>query len=57
MKSPEPEINCSICNKPVSLQTARTDEVGRAVHQECYLLKVGVKPDPLSAQRPSQSSS
>lgn len=43
MQLPVQEINCSICNKPVSLESARTDEAGRAVHQECYLLSVATK--------------
>jgi uncharacterized Zn finger protein (UPF0148 family) len=34
---------CPICNKAVPLETAetaKTDEHGRAMHEECYLLKV-----------------
>ena len=31
---------CAICNKPVQLETSKTDENGRAVHGECYVLKV-----------------
>jgi hypothetical protein len=35
---------CSICNKPVSLETSRADEHGNAVHEGCYLLKIsGIK--------------
>lgn len=29
---------CPICNMPVLLETAKTDEHGRAIHEECYLL-------------------
>jgi hypothetical protein len=54
MQLPEPEINCSICDKPVALETAKTDEVGQAVHEECYLLKVGSMPDPDSVHRSKQ---
>jgi hypothetical protein len=36
-----PEINCAICNKSVALDASKTDEFGRAIHEECYLLKVG----------------
>ena len=36
---------CSLCNKPVPLETSRADEYGKAVHEGCYLLKVtGKKP-------------
>jgi hypothetical protein len=27
--------NCSICNEPVDLKTAKTDEDGKGVHEEC----------------------
>ena len=33
---------CSICNLPVSLNNAKTDEDGNAVHEDCYLIKLGV---------------
>lgn len=31
---------CSICNQPVPLEAAKTQEEGLAVHEECYLLKL-----------------
>jgi|HubBroStandDraft_2_1064218.scaffolds.fasta_scaffold13280_6 hypothetical protein len=31
---------CPLCNEPVELETAKTDENGNAVHEECYTLKV-----------------
>jgi hypothetical protein len=34
---------CDICNKPVKLETSRTDEHGKAVHEGCYLLKISLK--------------
>ena len=37
MELQKPEINCSICHKPVALEIAKTDEVAQAVHEECYL--------------------
>jgi hypothetical protein len=33
--------SCCICNTAVSLETSKTDEHGQAVHEECYVLKVG----------------
>jgi hypothetical protein len=27
---------CPLCNKPVKLSAARTNEDGQAVHEECY---------------------
>jgi hypothetical protein len=37
------EFNCSICNKPVDLKTCKTDEGGRAVHEDCYVLREVLK--------------
>ena len=34
---------CPICERAVSLETANTDETGRAIHEECYLLKLTLK--------------
>jgi hypothetical protein len=33
---------CSLCNLPVPLNRAKTDEDGSAVHEGCYVIKVGV---------------
>jgi hypothetical protein len=37
------EFNCSICNQPVDLETAKTDDHGKAVHEQCYLLRHALK--------------
>jgi hypothetical protein len=39
-RSLQPEVYCSVCKKPVALENAKTDDDGRAVHDECYLFKV-----------------
>jgi len=31
---------CRICGKPVSLETAKTDKFGKAVHEDCYVFKL-----------------
>jgi hypothetical protein len=31
---------CSICDNPVQIETSKTDELGKAVHAECYVLKI-----------------
>jgi hypothetical protein len=28
---------CPLCDKPLELETSRTDENGRAVHEHCYI--------------------
>ncbi len=32
--------NCALCERPVQLETSKADEFGRAVHEECYVLKI-----------------
>jgi hypothetical protein len=32
--------NCSACEGPVQLESSKVDEFGKAVHEECYVLKV-----------------
>ncbi len=38
---------CNICHKPVKLENAKTDELGRTVHEGCYLLTVMAKRYPV----------
>ena len=33
-------LPCRICGKPVSLEAAKTDEDGKAVHEDCYVSKM-----------------
>ncbi len=32
--------NCSVCERPVQLETSKADEFGKAIHEECHVLKV-----------------
>jgi hypothetical protein len=34
---------CSLCNEPVEIETAKTDENGDAVHGDCYVVKIRPK--------------
>lgn len=36
-------VRCSICEKPVSLESAKADEYGRTIHEDCYALKMKLK--------------
>jgi hypothetical protein len=36
-------VLCSICEKPVSLESAKADEYGRTIHEDCYALKMKLK--------------
>ncbi|GEM_PF-2695738 len=33
------DLTCSVCARPIALETAKTDETGKAVHEECYVRK------------------
>lgn len=33
----EPSSRCSICGRQVTLELSKTDEVGQAVHEFCYV--------------------
>ena len=37
---------CSICGKPVELETSKTDSNAEAVHEECYITKIESKKPP-----------
>ena len=47
------ELRCPLCNEPVALETAKTDENGKAIHEECYALKTLLKQEakPVAAVR------
>jgi len=56
---------CSVCNEAVELDTAKVNEIGNPIHEECYVLKVSLRNDktlPLNAREkmtipfPKQSS-
>lgn len=48
------QTHCSICNKPVDLTIAKTDDNGKAVHAQCYVMAVVAKvPKPPNEQAPS----
>jgi hypothetical protein len=36
-------VRCSICDLLVPLELAKSDEYGRAIHEECYALKMQLK--------------
>ena len=37
---------CSICHRPVPLNDAKTDEDGNAIHEDCYITKLGMTSPP-----------
>ena len=48
-------VVCQICKKPVVLETARINEHGKAVHEDCYLNSLkGITPPP-NMERPPEA--
>ena len=45
---------CPVCHAPVALEVAKTDENGRAIHEECYVLDTLTRR--VEAQQNRQSS-
>jgi hypothetical protein len=39
-------VPCQLCHQPVSLENARINEHGKAVHEECYLSALKIVPAP-----------
>lgn len=39
MSAIEPPV-CPICQRPVELESAKTDENGKAIHEDCYVSEV-----------------
>jgi len=37
---------CAICKQPVNLEESKTDELGHAVHENCYIWTVELKKPP-----------
>jgi hypothetical protein len=35
-----PAIACCICTRPIPVEDSKTDEHGKAVHEECYVRKM-----------------
>jgi hypothetical protein len=34
------DLLCSFCHKPIGIETAKTNEFGKAIHEACYVLKM-----------------
>jgi hypothetical protein len=51
------QINCAICNTPVDLRTTKTNAQGKAVHEECYVLRQALKDasQPITDHPPSRA--
>jgi hypothetical protein len=39
------ELLCRVCGKPMTIELAKTDEDGKAVHDTCYLARLSKRRD------------
>ncbi len=46
---------CSLCNEPIELTAAKTDEHGMPIHEDCYVRKI-ILSDNLPEKQPAASS-
>lgn len=42
-RSARTELHCSICGKPVDINTAKAGAASKAMHEECYVLRQMLK--------------
>jgi hypothetical protein len=42
---------CPVCNESVTLETCKTDENGKATHEECYVEKICSKTSIVSQEK------
>ena len=55
MESTSPEMRCALCDMPVSIETAKTNERGKLVHEDCYVESLQMNRDPNANAAPSGS--
>ena len=56
MESTSPEMRCAFCDMPVPIESAKTNELGQLVHEDCYVESLQLNRDP-SANAGSDSNS
>jgi hypothetical protein len=44
---------CPLCKEPVEINTAKTDDYGNAVHEECYVMSLTRKDATPPPQNPA----
>ena len=46
-------VPCQLCEKPVPLESARINELGKPVHEECYLQAIRIAKPNNSGEGPN----
>jgi hypothetical protein len=50
-------VPCQLCEKPVPLEIARINELGKPVHEECYLQVIRIAKPTESGEGPKPTTS
>jgi hypothetical protein len=50
-----PEMKCAFCNSPVLIETAKTNERGQLIHEDCYVQSLRMNRDPSANAAPSSN--
>jgi hypothetical protein len=50
-------VPCQLCEKPVPLEIARINELGKPVHEECYLQAIRIAKPMKSGEGPKPTTS
>jgi hypothetical protein len=50
-------LTCPVCQEPVCLESAKTDEVGCAIHEDCYWARLKRNATPATQDRATRSAS
>jgi hypothetical protein len=46
VESTYPEMRCAFCDMPVLIETAKSDERGQLIHEDCYVQSLQTSHDP-----------
>jgi hypothetical protein len=49
-------VLCQLCKQPVLLEKARINELGKAVHEECYLQSIRIAKPVKTGEGPTPSA-
>jgi hypothetical protein len=55
VESTYPETRCTFCDLPVLIETAKTNERGQVIHEDCYVQSLQMNRDPSANAAPLDS--
>ncbi len=55
MEETYPKIKCAFCNTPVPIESAKTNEHGQPIHENCYVQLLRMNRDPIANSAPDSN--